>query len=73
MLCFRKVPLAKKFMDKRGEGGKGGVSRLTVEIVLSHIAEKLRIRTLQCLTNFGYRRILRFRGLCHDCLSNIFV
>ena len=31
MLCFRKVPLAKKFMDKRGEGGKEGVSTLSVE------------------------------------------
>ena len=73
MLRFRKVPLAKMFMDKRGEGGKGGVSRFSVEIVLSHIAEKLRIRTLQCLTNFGYRKILCFRALCHDCLSNDFI
>ena len=39
MLRFRKVPLAKKFKDKRGEGGKGEVSRFSVEIVLSHVAE----------------------------------
>ena len=38
MLCFRKIPVAKQFMDKRG----GGVSRASVEIFLSHSAEKLR-------------------------------
>ena len=30
MLCFRKFPVAKKFMDKRGGGG-GGKSRFSVE------------------------------------------
>ena len=29
-------------------------------------AEKLRKGTLLCFTNFGYRKILCFRGLCHD-------
>ena len=29
-------------------------------------AEKFRRGTLQCFTNFGYRKILCFRGLCHD-------
>ena len=38
MLCFRKFPVAKKFMDKRG----GGVSRFPVEKVLSHSAENFR-------------------------------
>ena len=38
MLCFRKLPVAKKFMDKRG----GGVSRFSVENFLSHSAEKCR-------------------------------
>ena len=105
MLCFGKVPLVKKFMDKRGGGGKyedfqskffcltvpkifvgepfsvslisgiekvwirggGGVvvSRFSVEKFLSHSAEKLRTRTLQCFTNFEYRKIFRFGGLCH--------
>ena len=46
MLRFIKVPLAKKFKDKRGEGGKGGVSRFAVEIVLSHIVEIFRCETL---------------------------
>ena len=35
VLCFRKFPVTKKFMDKRG-----GVSRLSVENSLSHSAEK---------------------------------
>ena len=48
MLCFRKVPLAKKFMDKSGEGGKGGVSRLSVESFLSHSAENFRRGTRLC-------------------------
>ena len=37
LCCFRKFPVAKKFMDKRGE-----VSRFSFEIFLSHSAEKLR-------------------------------
>ena len=35
LCCFRKFPLVKKFMDKRG----GGVSRFSVENFLSHSAE----------------------------------
>ena len=27
----------------------------------------------QCVINFGYRKILCFRGICHDFLSNFFV
>ena len=37
--CFRKFPVAKKFMDKRGGGG---VSRLSIEKFLSHSAENFR-------------------------------
>ena len=37
MLCFRKFPAAKKFIDKNG-GGLG----VSVENFLSHSAEKLR-------------------------------
>ena len=37
MLCFRKFPVAKKFMDRRGEGG---VSRFSAENLLSHSAQK---------------------------------
>ena len=45
MLCFRKFPVAKKFMDKRGGGGVSGFS---FEIFLSHSAEKFRSGTLLC-------------------------
>ena len=38
MLCFRKLLVAIKIMDKRG---KGGVSRFSVESFLNHNAEKL--------------------------------
>ena len=38
MLCFRKILVAKKFMDKKG----GGVSKISVENFLSHSAEKFR-------------------------------
>ena len=34
--------------------GGGGVSRFSVEIYLSHSAEKHRKGTLQCSTNFGH-------------------
>ena len=42
VLCFRKFPVAKKFMDKRG----GGVSRFPVENFWSHSAEKFHRGTL---------------------------
>ena len=43
MLCFRKIPVAKKFMDKRG-GGE--VSRFSFESFLSDGAENFRRGTL---------------------------
>ena len=54
MLCIRKFPVAKKFMDKRG----GGVSRFSVENFLSHSAEIFRREILYCCNNFGYRKSL---------------
>ena len=42
MLCFRKLLVAKKFMDKKG----GGVSKFSVENFLSESAEKFRRGTL---------------------------
>ena len=43
MLCFRNIPEAKKFMDKRGEGGgEEGVSRFSVKNFLSYTAEGFR-------------------------------
>ena len=42
MLCFRKLLVPKKFMDKKG----GGVSKFSVENFLSESAEKFRRGTL---------------------------
>ena len=42
MLCFRKILVAKKFMDKK----EGGVSKFSVENFLSESAEKFRRGTL---------------------------
>ena len=36
MLRFRRVPLAKKFKDKRGEGGKGGIKIFRRNCFVSH-------------------------------------
>ena len=66
MLCFRKFLVAKKYMDKK----EGEVSRFSFEIFLSHSAEKLRRATLHGATNFGYRKMLCFRGLCQDFCRN---
>ena len=41
-------------MDK-----KGGVSRFSVENLLSHSAENFRRGTLSCFTNFEYRKMIR--------------
>ena len=67
VLCFRRLLVSKFFMDK-----KGGISRVSVENFLSDSAEKFRSGTLQCVINFGYRKILCFRGLCNDFLSKKF-
>ncbi len=68
MLCFREIPVVKKFMDKK----EGEVSRFSVSNFLPHSAEKSRRGTLYGVTNFGYRKFICLRGLCHDFSSNIF-
>ena len=65
-LCFRKFRVSKNFMPKRG------ISLFSIENLLSHSTQKLRRGTLQCVTNLGYRKILCFRELCHDFVSNFF-
>ena len=42
MMCFRKFPVANKFLDKR----EGGVSRVSVVNLLSHSAEMIPRGTL---------------------------
>ena len=69
LVCFTKLPVAKKFLEKRG----GGVSRFSVEKVLAHSAEKIRRLTPQCVTDFGYRKSLCFRRFCHDFPSEFFL
>ena len=57
MLCFRKFPVAKKFMDKRG------ISRFSIENLLFHSTEKLRRGTLLYFTKFLVsKKIMDKRG-----------
>ena len=52
VLCFRKFPLAKKFMEKKG--GEG-VSQFSVESFLSHTAEKtFVVEPFSPIFHFGY-------------------
>ena len=71
MLCFRKILVAKKFMDKKG--GRGGSIKIF----------RRNFFVSQCRKNFvgepfsvslisGIGKILCFRGLCHDFPSKIF-
>ena len=53
LLFLRKFLVSKSFMDEKG------VSRFFVENFWPHSAEKFRSGTLQCVTNFGYRKPLR--------------
>ena len=73
MLCFRKLPVAKKFMDKRA----GEVSRFSVKKILSQGAETLRGGTLLCVIMFGYRKSLNERvrggGISRFLVENLFV
>ena len=57
MLRFRKIPLAKKLTDKRKEGGKGGLSRLSVEIFLSDSAEIFRWKTFSVSLILGIEKV----------------
>ena len=50
-------------------GVGGGEYHDFLSIFLSHSAENIRRGTLQCVTNFGYRKILRLKELCHDFVS----
>ena len=54
MLCFRKLLVAKKFMDKK----EGVVTKFSVENFLSESAENFRRRTLYSFINLGYRKSL---------------
>ena len=71
VLCFRNFR-QRKSLWVRGGGGREGISRFSVEKFLSHSSEKFRKGTLQCVTNFGCRKILCFRGLSQDFLSKFF-
>ena len=57
VLCFRKLLVAKKFMDKK----EGGVTIFSVDNFSSESAEKFRRRTHQSFINFGYRKGLNER------------
>ena len=73
MLCFRKLPVAKKFMDKRA----GEESRFSVENFLSKSAENFREGTLLCVIIFGYRKSVNERvglgGISRFSVENLFV
>ena len=54
VVCFRKLPGAKKLTDKQGEGS----IKILRRKILSHSDEKCRRGTLQSFINFGYRKKL---------------
>ena len=63
---FRRILVFKIFMHKRR------VSQFSVRIFLSHNAEKLCRRILQCFTFFECRKFSCIGGVCHDFLSGNF-
>ena len=70
MCCVsEKIWYREKIMDKR----EGEMSRFSFENFLSQRAEKFRRGTPYRVTDFGYRKILCLRRLCHDFLSTFFV
>ena len=50
MLCFTKLPVSKRYMDK-----EGGVSRFSVETLLSRSTKIFRRGTLLCCVSQNYR------------------
>ena len=53
LLCFTKIPVSKKFMDKKG-GRRKVVSQFSVENFLSHSAENFRRGTLLCCVSENF-------------------
>ena len=72
-LCFRKIPIAKKFTDKKGRWKKE-VSKFFVESYLSHSAEKFRRGTLLCFRKLRLSKSVRVKrgGWNHDFSSKLF-
>ena len=68
MMCFRKILVAKKFMDRTGGGV--GLLRFSLENFLYHSSEKIRRGILQCFINFGYRKKL---GISRGGVSRVSV
>ena len=66
---FQKISGSQKFMDKRGGGG---VSRFSVEKLLSHSAEKCRGHPFNVSENLGYRKILCIIGGITSFRRNLF-
>ena len=56
--------MAKKFVAEKAGGGS--INIFCAENILSHSAEKILRGTLYGVTDFGYRKNLCLRGLCHD-------
>ena len=64
---YRKISGSEKiYASEKGEG----VSRFSVEIFLSHSAEKFRRGILYYCINFGYRKILEERGVSRFYVEN---
>ena len=66
---FQKISGSKKFMHEKG--GRR-VSRFPVENFFVSRCQKNCRGTLWPVIIFGYRKILCFRGLCHDFPSKVF-
>ena len=72
MLCSRKFPAAKKFMDKGG--GEGGNITIFCQKFLSHSVKKIRRRNLLCFKEFLVSKNVRDKrgGGYHDFPSKLF-
>ena len=59
MLCFRKFPVAKNFMDEVNKGaGKEEVSEFSIECFLCHRAENFVKEPFSVSENFWHRKML---------------
>ena len=67
MLCFRKLLVAKKFMEKKGDGG---ASILSVDLFLSQSADKFRRGNLVCRYFRVSKKFMLQRVLSHFSVEN---
>ena len=58
MLCFRKFPVAKKFMDKGGGGAQFSVENFCLTVPKFFVGESFSVSLMRVSKNFMLQRVM---------------